>query len=331
MPCCFLCCLVSAALVLVLAGCSEDEAIRAYVVPKQPEAGSVWFFKLVGPESAVVEVSDEMREFAKSVNFDEKTGTPEWTLPEDWAEKPSESAFRYRTIVIPGTPPLEIAVSHVAGRVPLPQAEIESHADLLREQAGETSSENGKRTHDKGIETITAGGRTGRLFDFSGETTRFGKTRLLAAMIAVPFAPKTATAEAPQREVPFTYETPEGWREAPQTQFSVVSLSAGEGANAASVTVTPAFGDLLANINRWRGQAGLDSISTEEMPAHVEKITVDGLEAQITEAIGEDRAIVGAVMEGAGGQWFLKLDGVPEVVKAQRESFRKFVESMKFK
>ena len=326
---------------MLCAGCSESsDPVREYVISRPAAPGSLWFFKVLGPEAAVDREAKRVQDFVTSVQFSDQTGLPTWTLPSGWTEQPSDNSIRYRTIQIPGDPPLELAVTQIAGKVPPSVDDIQRQAEILQEQVGQPAAtekpagEGSTASREPNIGSdLQAGTLHGRLFDLKGETPRFGKTRLLTAMIAVPVPANrsgaAAAGPAAGGALPFDYQAPEGWSSAPQTTFSVVSMSAGEGTSVASMTITPAMGDLLSNVNRWRGQAGEPDVKEADLPEILDVIEAPPNRVLYTEAIGKERAILGAVFVADGRSWYVKLDGPPDAVKAERERFRKFLETIK--
>src|ERR1700676_1683597 len=82
---------------MIVAGC-EEEGIRQYAAPKAeapekvsligviyPHADMTWFFKLMGPESAVAAQAEAVNDFMNSVHFTDKGDKPiEWKAPEGW-------------------------------------------------------------------------------------------------------------------------------------------------------------------------------------------------------------------------------------------------------
>ena len=310
-----------------ISGCGEPPAIREYTVPKPPAPGSLWFFKVIGPADAVTAVAKPLRSFLESVEFNAKTGLPEWTLPEGWSEETPSNAVRYKTIKIPGDDELEIAVTQIGTKIPMASDDVRMQANLLREQVGLEATEASDDEASPGDELIV-GSQAGTLFDFTGETTRYGETRLLAAMVPLSIEPSAGTVTS-RGEVPFTYEAPDEWEEAPQTQFSIVSMTAGSGEASASMTVTRALGGPLDNVNRWRGQAGLEPIEQAQLVDVLEPVEVEGITMLYTEAVGESRGILGAMVPFEAGTYFVKLDGPPEVVNDERERFREFLESFR--
>jgi hypothetical protein len=323
---------------LSFCGCAREEPIREYVVKRPPVRGSLWFFKLLGPQEQVSSVAAPFRAFVESVTFDERTGLPQWRLPQGWSEQASDGSIRYRTLRLGGETSLEVAVTQVAGRVPPSADEVRIQADLLREQVGVQAARQqagalGEATvapAGEVIESFAVGPYTARWFDFAGETARFGRTRLVTAMIAVPVSPRPATAPSSSDEaLPFTYTRPPEWQDAPQTGFSVVSMTAGAGDQTAAITITPAAGGLLANVNRWRNQAGLSPLEQEQLEDHLQTVDAGGKTLLFVEAIGESRAILGGVLTTGQRLWFIKLDGAPAVVEQERERFRAFLESIR--
>jgi hypothetical protein len=104
-----------------------------------------------------------------------------------------------------------------------------------------------------------------------------------------------------------------------------VSLAVSDGDESAAMTITPALGGVLANYNRWRGQAGLTPVEEAELPGLLDPIKSGDLTLLYAEVTGTKRSILGAVVPTESGTWFVKLDGPPRLVKDERERFREFL------
>jgi hypothetical protein len=312
------------AVLVALSGCSQPDPIREYVVKRPPTAGSLWFFKLIGPEDAVAAAAAPLKTFVESVRFNERSGLPEWTLPAGWTEEQSAGGVRYKTLKLPGDKGLEVAVTQISGKVPMGPEEERVHVNMLRGSVGLPAEEPGQAESAAG-QPLATGVHAGKLFDFHGETPNLGKTRLLAAMVAVPLPPSAGEVTTTGETLPFTYEAPAEWQSAPPTQFSVVSMAITDGEETASMTITPAMGGILANVNRWRGQAGLPSIEEAELPELLDPIEAGELTILYADVEGAQRSILGGVVPVESGTFFVKLDGPPRLVKDEVERFRKFL------
>lgn len=150
----------------------------------------------------------------------------------------------------------------------------------------------------------------------------------------------------PSAAAPFTYTTPDGWQEQPATGMRKAAFKVTDGGTSAEVTVidlaasAPNVADPLANLNRWRGEVGLGPIQAEDLEGKVEKIEVSGAASDYLEAIPDTakpqeseakEATVAAIVPAGDSVWFFKLRGDRELVAAQRENFKKFLESVEFK
>jgi hypothetical protein len=133
-----------------------------------------------------------------------------------------------------------------------------------------------------------------------------------------------------------TWTVPIGWQEGPLAQFLVAKyVIAGTDGAAAAVNVSSLAGDgggLSANVNRWRGQLGLPSIS-EILTSSFE---VTGSTAQIVDMSGTDAKtgkparLVGILLPQNGRTWFYKLMGDENIVAQQKDALIKFVQSAKY-
>ena len=107
------------ALLLVVAalGCQRQEPIRRYTVERPPpehrvwgaiisQPENTWFFKVTGPNAAVLARAPDFQEFLRSVRF--RDGSPEFEVPSGWSRRPADQ-FRFAT--------LEIAASETAAQL----------------------------------------------------------------------------------------------------------------------------------------------------------------------------------------------------------------------
>ena len=104
----------------------------------------------------------------------------------------------------------------------------------------------------------------------SGEPASAGGNSIASA------DPSTA---APEPTPGATWTVPQDWQQEPQKPMRLASFTAGQ----AEVIVTQfgkdGFGGTLANINRWRGEAGLPGIA-DEKDSPAQAITVNGKEGR---------------------------------------------------
>ena len=93
-------------------------------------------------------------------------------------------------------------------------------------------------------------------------------------------------------------------------------------------------GGAAANVNRWRGQIGLNPVSETEALSLLNKInTADG-EAQWVELTGADGEeavrMLGAIVPRGGQTWFYKIMGSESLVAQEKDALLKFVRSAKY-
>lgn len=132
---------------------------------------------------------------------------------------------------------------------------------------------------------------------------------------------------------------PAGWQEAPPPQFLVAKFLVGAAGARAEIAVSRlegAGGGLLGNVNRWRGQLGLDAVTEVGLARFAKSVDVTGGQATLVDLSGTDARtgqparLMGAVVTQPGEAWFYKLMGDPKIVESQAETFTKFVQSVKY-
>ena len=114
-----------------------------------------------------------------------------------------------------------------------------------------------------------------------------------------------------------------------------------EGEDGAKVDISIASfqgesGGLLANVNRWREQLGLNAVSAEELEATIERRFFSGRDFAIVDIVNEQPApnakqrIIGAVTLVSGETWFFKMTGDEALTAAQKPAFLQVLESAEF-
>jgi len=82
------------------------------------------------------------------------------------------------------------------------------------------------------------------------------------------------------------YEVPSGWKEVAPTQFRELNFVAGTDDTVECFTTTlPPGADIAANVNRWRGQFGLEPFSEEKLAA-LPRVPLLGVEAVLVNLKG---------------------------------------------
>jgi len=128
-----------------------------------------------------------------------------------------------------------------------------------------------------------------------------------------------------------TYSVPEGWEEKPASGIRKANLLVSDANGSAELTVLTFPGDVggrLANINRWRGQIGLDPVGPEELPAFTEAYTISGHRGLYVRLDGSLDSILGALLPFHGSTWFFKLQGTRETVEANEAAMKAFLDSV---
>jgi hypothetical protein len=87
----------------------------------------------------------------------------------------------------------------------------------------------------------------------------------------------------------------------------------------------------LTNINRWRGQLGLEPITAADLPKQVSTFEAGGVKGTLMDATSANKAkrLVAISLPKPDGTWFYKLTGDEPAVAAQKEAFIQFVQSAK--
>ena len=144
----------------------------------------------------------------------------------------------------------------------------------------------------------------------------------------------TACSDAPQIEVytiPAEPTPPESWDLATPFGPEKARFSISEGLiGSANVSMTVLQGDgggLLGNVNRWRGQLGLEPVEEGDLKDMLKPVETLGDEALLVDLTGTSKRsqleerMIGVIAPQGELTWFYKLMGTPDLVEKSQEGF----------
>ena len=137
---------------------------------------------------------------------------------------------------------------------------------------------------------------------------------------------------------PLVYKLPEGWTKKPGSQFRTLNFAFGK-EQEGECYVSRVGGGLQANLNRWRGQMGLEPDSKEKIDA-LPKRLLFGMEATYIVLDGKfkgmgmaeaksDYRMVGLVLSMPDVSFFIKMTGPKTLLLENEKNFTQFCESLK--
>jgi len=313
-----------------------------------PVGNMGWFFKLTGDLAAVEPQHEAFLQFVTSIKFSPGPNSkPTWKLPMGWKEQPGRE-MRFATIQIAAEgKPLELTV------IPLPKPggdEQKYILDNVNRWRGQlnlkpiAASELAETTkplkidgHEATLVSLVGTGGGG----MTGAPFASGAANLPADHPPLTGAPAASAANsAGSRGAPkdargeLKFEVPQGWSEAAANAFSMVAFRVAEGGKQVDITVSAAGGDLLSNVNRWRGQVGLQPVDETELGKFGHKIETFGTSGDYVELVGpasaeKRRTILGVRADAGGATWFVKLIGDSELAEREKSHFEAFVKSLR--
>lgn len=131
------------------------------------------------------------------------------------------------------------------------------------------------------------------------------------------------------------WKLPTGWKEQPASGMRYASFTAPGTGGTADVSVVvlpgPAGGD-LANVNRWRGQIGLEPVDEKGLAAASQRLrTMAGTLLVVDykgKADAQKKRLIAAILSTGDKTWFFKMLAEEEVAAAAKPSFLEFLQSL---
>jgi hypothetical protein len=297
---------------------------------------ATWFFKLNGTIEQVEKTQSQWKPFLESVAF--ANGQPTWKLPEGWTEG-DEKPMRFATLRIDDfDPPLELAISSLG-----------SNQDLLlnvnrwRGQMG--LSPISQSELDQDTSNLASPTQSAVLFDVVGNLSGGGMMAPFANRgdVRPPFAGSNSSNVPPRISTPppasdskFRFDTPAGWELGATSGMVPVRLQTSVDGKKVQITVIglPAAANRWEpNAQRWASQAGLDSLTDEELESLTSPIKIDGASGKLIKLINstaDSQAIIAGMVKRGETAWFVKLTGDEPLVSDSEATFGDFLKSLKF-
>lgn len=128
------------------------------------------------------------------------------------------------------------------------------------------------------------------------------------------------------------WSAPAGWTAQGASGMRRATFKIPGGVELSVVVLPGSAGGTLANVNRWRGQIGLDPIDAGALAKSSERIaapagTVTLIDATGT-AQGRPSRLVGGLLEFDGRAWFFKATGEPAAVGAAKADVLRFLKTL---
>jgi hypothetical protein len=312
------------------AGAAANVRLLAAMVP---HADRTWFFKLEGPVKVVDAHRKEFDGFMASVHFtDGGTDPMTWKLPAGWEKQDTAAGPRYATIQVgPKDKKTQLIVSSFRGEV----GGLLMNVNRWRKQIGLHPTIQSRLP--KYVKDITVDGGPARLVDMTGPGGAAPSSSMPPFLQGHPPMeghPPIGGDMRPPAAAGLHYQKPEGWKELENPgPIALKKFRTGTGEEAAEVSVTPLGGDaggVLANVNRWRGQIGLPSVTQEQADRDLHQITVEGKAAPYADLSGPEQRMLAVIVSRGDTTWFVKTTGPKNVVAKQKSAFEAFVKSLRF-
>ena len=144
--------------------------------------------------------------------------------------------------------------------------------------------------------------------------------------------PEAQVGNSPHQDShPVHWTTPSGWKELAPTERRVGNFLVTKGEKKVEISIIPFSGRAgteLANVNRWRGEIGLDPIAESEISG--QPVAIGGANGKLYDFSGSESNTVAAILEKNGTSWFFKMRGDKEIVSQNKPTFVEFLNSISF-
>lgn len=137
------------------------------------------------------------------------------------------------------------------------------------------------------------------------------------------------------QSLPIVWEVPSNWSLMNNDSFSLVKYKLSDNAQLSVTKFPGTAGGILSNVNRWRNQVGLDSISVMDLSKHCKSLTINNLTFTVVTVDGSQvnnsvlNYIYVAVLYHENVSWFFKFSGSKTSLISLIDSCNDFISSIK--
>ncbi|MEM8666342.1 MAG: hypothetical protein AAGG48_02420 [Planctomycetota bacterium] len=335
-----------------VSGCNEQAPIEPYTIPKDmpeelraerdrmlaaiiPNDGESWFFKVIGPESAVEALRPDLRRFVETIQF--KDGKPVLEpLPAGWRKSGGEGGMRFATLdANVENKQLNISVTTLSHQGDWDEW-VEMNVNRWRGQLGLQDS-NEKWASAVALDVAAAEGQAAWLDIVGSESESSGMSSPMFGGSGGANPPTTRSPPpAAEPDSRLKFDRPEGWRDGRMSSMRMAAFNVGPEDSQAELTVIPAGGDLRGNVARWLGQIRGEDVPdavVDEAMEDAKNINVAGRPALRFLLTGED-ASSGTAIDATivpledGVSLFVKMTGPAKTVSEQSDAVQSFLDSL---
>jgi len=127
-----------------------------------------------------------------------------------------------------------------------------------------------------------------------------------------------------------TWTLPQNWSEITNpSPMRIATIKAADAEMIASRLNAKGWGNLIDNINRWRGQTGLPPI--DEVSKQPSTTTgINGHTWTTYDISGPQKRMIVSYVDNGESVWFFRLGGTSDAVEAQKTSLDSFLKSIQF-
>ena len=127
--------------------------------------------------------------------------------------------------------------------------------------------------------------------------------------------------------IEMSWTIPDSWTQIQATsEMRIATFQISNGLEVAVTAFPGDVGGLAANVNRWRGQIGLEPIDAQRVDDVIYR--VPGTNVIVVDEQGEESRLIGTIIDpGDGKTWFAKIVGPTEIVGDVKDDLIKFSSS----
>ncbi len=129
-----------------------------------------------------------------------------------------------------------------------------------------------------------------------------------------------------------SWQLPSDWKQVRAAGMRYMTITAPDNIEIAVFSFPDDVGGLLANVNRWRGQIGLEPITDEQLPQCTSGLKFENGQGTLVDISNPERKsarVLAAVLQGRDTTWVIRMTGTIEPLENLKPAFVDFIRTVK--
>jgi hypothetical protein len=155
---------------------------------------------------------------------------------------------------------------------------------------------------------------------------------MIHALIVLALLTSPAASSSRYEGEGISWQLPSDWKQVRAAGMRYMTITAPDNIEIAVFAFPDDVGGLLANVNRWRSQIGLEPITEERLPQCTSSLKFDNGDGTLVDLSNPERKnarLIAAVLQGKETTWVIRMTGTFDPLDKLKPAFVDFIRTIR--